>query len=76
LLKQANQSSLGDQFGTILTIMASGLKINNKTRLEILKYEYILNLVQVMNRKGDDKSNRNVLKPNIFRDNKLKSILS
>jgi hypothetical protein len=51
LLKQANQSSLGDQFGTILTIMASGLKINNKTRLEILKYEYILNLVQVMNRK-------------------------
>jgi hypothetical protein len=40
LLKQANQSSLGDQFGTILTIMASGLKINNKIRLEILKYEY------------------------------------
>jgi hypothetical protein len=34
--------------------MASGLKINNKTRLEILKYEYILNLVQVMNRKGTD----------------------
>jgi hypothetical protein len=34
--------------------MASGLKINNKIRLEILKYEYILNLVQVMNRKGTD----------------------
>jgi hypothetical protein len=57
--------------------MASGLKINNKIRLEILKYEYI-NLVQVMNRKGtDDKKTETYLEAtNIFRDNKLKSILS
>jgi hypothetical protein len=79
LIKQAAQYSLGEQFETILTIMASGLNISNETRLEILKYKHILNLIKVMNRKGtdDDKVTETYLEAiSIFRENKLNSIIN
>jgi hypothetical protein len=80
LIKQAAQYSLGEQFETILTIMASGLNISNETRLEILKYKHILNLIKVMNRKGtdDDKvvTEAYLEAISIFRENKLNSIIN
>jgi hypothetical protein len=77
LIKQAAQYSLGEQFETILTIMASGLNISSETRLEILKYKHILNLIKVMNRKGDDKVTETYLEAiSIFRENKLNSIIN
>jgi hypothetical protein len=77
LIKQAAQYTLGEQFETILTIMASGLNISNETRLEILKYKHILNLIKVMNRKGDDKVTETYLEAiSIFRENKLNSIIN
>jgi hypothetical protein len=79
LIKQAAQYTLGEQFETILTIMASGLNISSKTRLEILKYKHILNLIKVMNRKGTDAKvvTETYLEAiSIFRENKLNSIIN
>jgi hypothetical protein len=83
LFKQATQAkSLADQFRTVLTIMTSDFKIDKKTQSDLLKYDYILNLVQVMNKKPVYTTNIDKLENtyseaiNSFRDNKLNSILN
>lgn len=87
--KQVNQlfqeakdtNTFADQFKAVLILMVSNIS-TNKYQKEFQKYDYVLNLIQVMNKKPVYTSNIDKLQNtyseaiNSFRDNKLNLILN
>jgi hypothetical protein len=87
--KQVNQlfqeakdaNTFADQFKAVLILMVSNIS-TSKYQKEFQKYDYVLNLIQVMNKKPVYTSNIDKLQNtyseaiNSFRDNKLTQILN
>lgn len=87
--KQVNQlfqeakdaNTFADQFKAVLILMVSNIS-TSKYQKEFQKYDYVLNLIQVMNKKPVYTSNIDKLQNtyseaiNSFRDNKLNLILN
>lgn len=87
--KQVNQlfqeakdaNTFADQFKAVLILMVSNIS-TSKYQKEFQKYDYVLNLIQVMNKKPVYTSNIDKLEQsyseaiNSFRDNKLNLILN
>ena len=77
--KEAN--TFADQFKAVLILMVSNIS-TGKYQKEFQKYDYVLNLIQVMNKKPVYTSNIDKLQNtyseaiNSFRDNKLTQILN
>lgn len=77
--KDAN--TFADQFKAVLILMVSNIS-TSKYQKEFQKYDYVLNLIQVMNKKPVYTSNIDKLEQsyseaiNSFRDNKLNLILN
>ena len=83
LFKQAKEArTFADQFKAVLILIVSNITISSKYQKEFEKYDYVLNLIQVMNKKRFFTSNIDKLQNtyseaiNSFRDNKLNLILN